>query len=742
MNISTLPKLSHPDVDIAQFDLMRVLDYLDDAEQQIVLKACAFGDQAHIKDKRKSGEPYITHPMAVAEILGSFRMDVDTIVAAILHDTVEDTPTTEEDLTREFGKAVAQIVNGVTKLKSSNEKHINKAATFYRIITATLEDPRVLIVKLADRLHNMTTIEAVPEKKQQATAQETLDFYVPFARTLGLNDLADYIEILCYRSLNAPMYNKLSDKLMQHGLGRTFQQEAIHNYLNIVLSRLGVKGYVKDVDNRVTLFRQFFKNRGKITDLLWHYEFMLVMDKVEDCDQIAKYFINKYQIAPECIEDNIRHPRAGGNQSFTITYKNDHDTIKVVILTKTMLKTTRLGILMGEAASPLSQSVIQASLRNLQNLIADNESDIEEQPSDAVTVVDKLIDYLHERKIICYTPNGDAYELPRGSTALDFAYTISTHIGNRATGAEINGVEAKLGTILKTGNRVKIHTDPNAIPKAEWLGFVATNKARRALFEWLKGLNPEQKEHEGKTAFERALKTQNLSLADLSDEQWQLLLDWRGLQDKSAFFTEFTTGKLLPQIAVSRLLTQEQLAKNQASAHAANQPQSLIADAANMEMTFSSCCHPVYGDPIVGHISKNGLVVHRHKCFSIDEIRRVNEYQVIPLHWRVSNSEDEISKRIYFDAALKINQNLTDEQISDLIFIVRDTQAGFEYIEQRNGYTLLFVVVQSRDQIASLIQRLRTFLGYPNIVRLYQWNDEVLLSQSQNSSAPRNKDIL
>ncbi|MGD3622678.1 hypothetical protein QT487_22400, partial [Xanthomonas citri pv. citri] len=151
-----------------------------------------------------------------------------------------------------------------------------------------------------------------------------------------------------------------------------------------------------------------FKNRGEITDLLWHYEFMLVMDKVEDCDQIAKYFINKYQIAPECIEDNIRHPRAGGNQSFTITYKNDHDTIKVVILTKTMLKTTRLGILMGEAASPLSQSVIQASLRNLQNLIADNESDIEEQPSDAVTVVDKLIDYLHERKIICYTPNGDA----------------------------------------------------------------------------------------------------------------------------------------------------------------------------------------------------------------------------------------------------------------------------------------------------------------------------------------------
>ena len=731
MNLSNLPKLSHPEVDIAQFDLMRVLDYLSDAEQQQVLNACSFGDKAHIKDKRKSGEPYITHPIAVAEILGSFRMDVDTIVAAILHDTVEDTPVTEEDLTAEFGKDVAQIVNGVTKLKSSNEKHVNKAATFYRIITATLEDPRVLIVKLADRLHNMTTIEAVPEKKQQATAKETLDFYVPFARILGLNDLADYIEILCYRSLKAPMYNKLSDKLMQHGLGRTFQQEAIHNYLNVVLGRLDVKGYVKDVDNRVTLFRQFFKNRGEITDLLWHYEFMLVMDKIEDCDQIANYFIKKYQIPAKYIEDSIRHPRAGGNQSLTITYKSDHDTIKVVILTKTMLKTTRLGILMGKAASPVSQSVIQASLRNLQNLIADNEH-MAQGPSPAVEVVDKLIDYLHERKIICYTPKGDAYELSRGSTALDFAYTVSTHIGNIAIGAQINGVEAKLGTVLKTGQVVKIHTDKTAEPKAEWLGFVATNKARRALFEWLKGLSAEQREHQGKAAFERALKNQGLVLAELDDGQWQTLLNWRGLQNQSEFFKELTTGKLLPQIAVSRLLTQEQLAKNQAHAHADNQPQSLIADAANMEMTFSSCCHPVYGDPIVGHISKNGLVVHRHKCFSIDEIRRVNDYQVIPLRWRLSTSDDELTKRVYFDAALRIKQNLTDEQVSNVIFIVRDVQAGFEYIEHRNGYTLLFIVVQSRDQIATLIHRLRNLLSYPNIQRLYQWNDEVLLSQAQH----------
>lgn len=734
MATATLPQLSHPDVEAARFDLMRVLGYMDEDEQQKVIRACTFGDKAHIKDKRKSGEPYITHPLAVAEILASFRMDVDTIVAAILHDTVEDTDVTEADITLNFGEDVAQIVNGVTKLKSSNEKHINKAATFYRIITATLEDPRVLIVKLADRLHNMTTIGAVAEYKQQATAKETLDFYVPFARILGLNDLADYIEILCYRSLNATMYHKLEDKLLQHGLGRTFQQEAIHNYLNVVIARLGVKGYVKDVDNRVTLYRQFFKNRGEIKDLLWQYEFMLVMDSIDDCDKTAHYLIQKYQIPSHHIEDNIRSPRAGGNQSLTLYYRSEHDAIKVIILTKTMFKTARLGILMGEEATPLSRTVIQASLRNLQSLIADSEAILSE-PHEAVAVMDKLVDYLHERKIICYTPKGDAYELPRGSTALDLAFAVSSGLGKIATGANINGMKAKLGTVLKTGQVVEIETDPNTDPKAEWLGFVATNKARRVLFDWLKGLTPEQRQQQGEAAFSRALTNQGLKLDKLSDEQWQKLLNWRGLHQKNELYDELTSGKLLPQIAVSQLLTPEQLAKNQAEAHAEHQPQSLIADAANMEMDFSSCCHPIYGDPIVGHLSKNGLVVHRHKCFSIDEIRKINDYQVIPLHWRQSSNQDALAKRIYFDAALRINQNLTDDQVSEIIFTVREVQAGFEVIHHRNGYSVLFIVVQSRDQLAMLIQRLRSQLGYPSIVRLYQWNDEMQTAKTANKAS-------
>lgn len=720
-NFHSLPRLSHPLVDDAQFDLMRAVGYLSADDQQKVLAACAFGDKAHIKDFRKSGEPYITHPIAVAEILAGFRLDVDTIIAAILHDTVEDTEVTESQVASLFGKKVAQIVDGVTKLKSTKDKHLNKASTFYKIFTATLEEPRVLIVKLADRLHNMSTMDAVKPEKRQSTALETLDFYVPFARLMGLNNIADYLEILCYRNFDPKMYDKVSDKLLQHGLGRAFQKEAIHNYLNLVLSRLSVTGYVKDVDNRVTIYRQFFKNRGDLSSLLRYYSFMLVMDTIEDCDSLAQYLINKYQIAPDHIEDNIRKPLAGGNQSLTLTYERDHDTIQVIILTKRMLDATRLGVLLSESASEVSRSVIQASLRNLQSLLTESEAATHEA-NDAVETVDKLMDYLHERKIVCYTPTGDAHELPRGATALDFAYSVSTDLGNKATGANINNQPAKLGSVLKSGQFVEIESDPNGEPKAEWLGFVATNKARRALRQWLKGLTPEQRQQHGEAAFGRALKNQGRSIDELNEKGWQSLFSWRGVTSKNELYDQITTGVLLPQIMVSRLFSPEELAHNQAIAHADHQPQSLIADAAGVEVDFSSCCHPIYGDPIVGHLSKNGLVVHRHKCFAIEDIRRDNPYQVIPLHWRQSVENDNLTSRIHFEAMLKINQKLTDEQISQVIYEMRDIQAGVETVDNRQTYTVLRLIVQSRDHIATVIQKLRMILGYPNIQRLYQWD--------------------
>lgn len=722
----TLPKLSHRLVDDAQYNLLRSVGYLSVDDRRDIIDACEFGDIAHIKDKRKSGEPYITHPIAVAEILAGFRLDRDTIIAAILHDTVEDTEVTGEQIEQRYGKVVAKLVDGVTKLKSSNHnKQQNKAATFHKILTATLLDPRVLIIKLSDRLHNMSTLDAVSSEKQRTTAQETLDFYVPFARLMGLNDIADYIEVLCYRNLNSVMYNKFADKLLQHGLGRNFQKEAIYRYLVIVLTNLGLNGHVKILDNRVAMYRQFFRNRGEVNALLRHYSFEIVLDTIEECDKLAYYLIKKYQIEDAHIQDNIRRPLPGGNQSLTLIYERDNDCIKATILTKKMQHAARLGVIGAEHASDISQSVIQASLRNMKDLV-DIDTLNENNPdfSAAVSTINELMDYLHSSKILCYSPQGRAYELPQGATALDFAYAVGPMVGNVAVGANVDDKAAKLGTVLSNGQSVEIEVDSQAEPKAEWLGFVVTNKAREEILRWYKDLSTFEKRRHGQQALDRALKTYQKSLDDLHESEWDNLLEWRGLSDKGDLYEQISSGTLLPQLIVSRLFSDD-IISLQTDEGQIPQPQQLIANAAGVEVDFANCCHPIYGDPIVGHLSKHGLVAHRHKCFSLDDIRKDNPYQVIQLRWRddkiVKQSESsEYGEKVRFPAFLKLSIALNDEQISEVIYHLRQLNIGVEKIDVRSSDTIIYVIVRSRSHLAQGIRELRSLLGFPNIMRLYQ----------------------
>ncbi|WP_230657331.1 RelA/SpoT family protein [Psychrobacter sp. I-STPA10] len=729
-HLPPLPKLSHHLVDEARYNLLRAIAYMTKEEQLEIIDACTFGDIAHIKDKRKSGEPYITHPIAVAEILAGFHLDRDTIIAAILHDTVEDTEVTHEDLVARYGKVVAQLVDGVTKLKSSKRnKQQNKAATFHKILTATLNDPRVLIVKLADRLHNMSTLDAVRPEKQKATAQETLEFYVPFARIMGLNDIADYMEILCYRNLDPVMYTKMSDKLLQQGLGRNFQKDAIHRYLTKVLDALELSAHVRVLDNRVLLYRQFFRNRGEINSLLRHYAFEVVMGSIDDCDTLANYLISQYNIPEDCIEDNIRHPLPGGKQSLTMRYEHDNDTITVTILTRRMQAAARLGVIGVEHASEVSQSVIQASLRNMKDIISRHSQDAgSDDDSATVDIIDNLLSYLNERKILCYSPQGRAYELPRGATALDFAYAVGPMVGNIAVGANIDNKPAKLGTVVKNGQTVEIEVDKSAKPKAEWLGFVVTNKARRQLRLWLKDLSTDEQRQHGMQALDRALKTYDKSLTDLTDEDWQSLLTWRNIEDKNALFEQISAGSLLPQLVVSRLFSEE-IALKQAHAQAQGMqlPQHLLADMAGLEIDFAKCCNPIYGDPITGHLSRDGLVLHRHKCYSLDNIREFSPYQLFQLQWL---DEDTINQRIkhpsdrvHFTVYLKLNLALTEEQVSQAIYELRQVNIGVKKVNVRSSHTIIQVVVRSRNHLSEGIRALRPHLGFPNIARLYQYVD-------------------
>ena len=479
------------------------------------------------------------------------------------------------------------------------------------------------------------------------------------------------------------------------------------------------------LDNRVVIFRQFFRNRGEINALLRHYAFEIVLDNIEECDKLAYYLIKKYQIDDKHIEDNIRRPLPGGNQSLTLIYERDNDFVKATILTKQMQHAARLGVIGAEHASDVSQSVIQASLRNMKDLV-DEDTLNENSPdfSAAVSAINDLMDYLHSSKILCYSPQGRAYELPQGATALDFAYAVGPMVGNVAIGTNIDGKKSRLGTVVTNGQTVEIEVDSNSEPKAEWLGFVVTNKAREQILRWFKDLSSDDKQRHGQQALDRALMTYQKSLADLSASDWENLLEWRGLSEKSELFEQISSGTLLPQLVVSRLFSDE-MAHIQEHSGESTQPQQLVASAAGVELDFANCCHPIYGDPIVGHLSRHGLVAHRHKCFSLDEIRKDNPYQVIQLRWRDDkalkrNENGEYDEKIRFPAYLKLSIALSDEQISKVIYHLRQLNIGVETVDVRSTDTIVHIIVRSRIHLAQGIRELRSLLGFPNIMRLYQ----------------------
>lgn len=691
---------SHPLVATAQQKLLSsASSYLPDDAILQLSDACAFADVAHIADRRKSGEPYVTHPIAVAGILAGFKLDVDTLIAAILHDTIEDTVVNKADIINRYNRTVATLVDGVTKLKSSTDKKANKAATFRKILTATLSDPRVLIIKLADRLHNMSTLDAVRLEKRQATAQETLEFYIPFARITGLNELADHIEMLCYMNLDLAAYDKLTNKLTETTLSRSHQQTNIKSYFSHVLTKLDIAGVVQVIDNRINLYRQFFRNRGDATGLVSCYAFEIVVNTISDCDRLADYLIHKYHINSTQIEDHIRKPFAGGNQSLKLTYKTGNETIELTILTQRMLDATRFGVILGDTAPEMSRSVIQASFRNLRELVDDE---------CALTTFDALMDYLHQKKVLCYTPNGDLHELPIGATVLDFAYAINTHLGNNAIGAVVDGKPTKLATPLKSGQHIEILRDPLAVPNPEWLGFIVTSKARRALQEWLRGLTDEEQILHGQEALNRALTTHGYKLTDISPTGWENILAWQGCNHKHDLFKQIATGGLLPQLVVTRLFNQ------QVTNTSAEQ---LIANTDGVEIHFSVCCNPIYGDPIVGHLTRRGLMIHRHKCHSIVEARKQNPYHVIQVNW-----QKDLQTHPRFGVVLQIQQACSDEQISDMLYRLRKINIGINDIYSTNKQTYAYLIVRSRSHVAQAIRELRSLLGFPNIRRLYQYH--------------------
>ncbi|MFP6842504.1 MAG: HD domain-containing protein [Acinetobacter sp.] len=687
-----------PQVSQARQQLKIIIDaYLSVSEVERVLMACDYADIAHDGVTRKSGEPYILHPIAVSSILSHMRLDAETLMAALLHDVIEDTEFNKDDISKNFGHTVAELVDGVTKLSHSSDKEYNKAASFRKILQATLQDPRVIIIKLADRYHNMTTLGSLRPDKRRRIAQETFDIFVPMARIVGMNEMADNLEHLCYQNLDLDMYNNIQEALLQTKPKRCDYQSLWEKNLTDLLQQHQISGRIKKKNNNIELLRHFVKNDINLQELTHSHAFEIILHSIADCDRLAEILRENFQILH--YEDHIRRPLPGGNQSLMMRLKGEKTTLSLTLQTELMRKAARFGVVLGENAPQACRSAIQASMQNL-NVLIDGAC--------AKTTFSDLLDYLHQEKIWVYTPHGHLHELPQGATAVDFAYSASLFLGNHAVGAKINGETKPLSTPLVSGQVVEIITDVLATPNPDWLSFVNTQKARRALQNILREQDIEEQQLVGQQALNRALKLFNRSSKDLTEADWIDILQWRHVETKEQLFEQIAVGDLLPQLVANHLFAHDQNIEIQFSTR-------LIQGTEGVDVKYAHCCNPVLGDPIQGHLSRRGLIVHRARCHNLLHEQHLHPENIMPLQWSSEDIED-----ISFNAYLSIDLSMNDEQISDLIYQCRKEKTGVEMVHNHDGKTYVNIVVHNRKQIAQIIRDLRMHFGFPRIARLGQ----------------------
>jgi GTP diphosphokinase / guanosine-3',5'-bis(diphosphate) 3'-diphosphatase len=687
-----------PQVSQAKQQLKIIIDaYLSASDVERVLVACDYADIAHDGITRKSGEPYILHPIAVSSILSHMRLDAETLMAALLHDVIEDTDFNKDDICEKFGRTVAELVDGVTKLSHSSDKEYNKAASFRKILQATLQDPRVIIIKLADRYHNMTTLGSLRPDKRARIAQETFDIFVPMARIVGMNEMADNLEHLCYQNLDLDMFNNVQDALLQTKPKRCEYQSIWEKKLTELLQQHQISGRIKKKNNNIELLRHFVKNDINLQELTHSHAFEIILQSIADCDRLAEILRENFQILH--YEDHIRRPLPGGNQSLMMRLKGEKTTLSLTIQTELMRKAARFGVVLGENAPQACRSAIQASMQNL-NVLVDGEC--------AKTTFSDLLDYLHQEKIWVYTPHGHLHELPQGATAVDFAYSASLFLGNHAVGAKINGETRPLSTPLVSGQVIEIITDVLATPNPDWLSFINTQKARRAIQNILRDQDIEEQQLVGQQALNRALKLFNRSIKDLTESDWMDILQWRYIESKEQLFEQIAVGDLLPQLVANHLFAQGQSLDNQSSTR-------LIQGTEGVDVKYAHCCNPVLGDPIQGHLSRRGLIVHRARCHNLLHEQHQHPENIMPLHWTSEEVND-----ISFTAYLSIDMEMSDEQVSDLIYQCRKEKTGVEMVHNHEDKTYVNIVVHNRKQIAQIIRDLRMHFGFPRILRLAQ----------------------
>ncbi|MEO2268116.1 bifunctional GTP diphosphokinase/guanosine-3',5'-bis pyrophosphate 3'-pyrophosphohydrolase [Pseudoalteromonas pernae] len=690
----------------------KISEYLAPDDVALVQKAYVVAREAHEGQFRSSGEPYITHPVEVTQILANMKLDHETLMAALMHDVIEDTDFSQQDLAEIFGETVADLVEGVSKLDklSFKDKKEFQAENYRKMIMAMTQDIRVILIKLADRTHNMRTLGSLRPEKRRRIARETLEIFAPIANRLGIHDIKNELEDLGFQALYPMRYRALKSEVAK---ARGNRKEVISNIQGEIESRLRESGIQAQVSGRekhlYSIYRKMLNKELMFNEVMDIYAFRIVVDSMDTCYRVLGVAHNLYKPIETRFKDYIAVPKTNGYQSLHTSLVGPHGIpVEIQIRTLDMDHMADKGVaahwMYKKAGENSGHTAQQRARQWMQSLL-----ELQQSAGSSFEFVENVKTDLFPEEIYVFTPDGRIIELPMGATAVDFAYAVHTDVGNTCVGARVNRKPHPLSKALDTGQTVEVITSSGAHPNATWLNFIVTAKARLCVRNYLKSQRHEEALQLGRRLLDSSLGEHKLD--ELSEESISRVLEEHQVNTMLELLVEIGCGNIMSVLVAKRLLQGDaaDLDKLAQSTKAA------IIGTEGMLVNYSKCCRPVPGDDIVAYVSQGkGLTVHRHECKNIRGWQNESSKYFV-VKWE-DNSEKE------YIAALRVEIINHQGALAKLTSLVASTGANIVELQTDEKESNLYVIdlgitVKDRIHVANIMRRIRVMQDVQKVYR-------------------------
>ncbi|MEZ9882867.1 bifunctional GTP diphosphokinase/guanosine-3',5'-bis(diphosphate) 3'-diphosphatase [Vibrio splendidus] len=683
-------------------------EYLTEPQIEALRQSYVVARNAHEGQTRSTGEPYIIHPVAVSRILAEMRLDIETLQAALLHDVIEDTEVTKEELEAQFGNTVAELVDGVSKLDKLKfrDRKEAQAENFRKMVLAMVQDIRVILIKLADRTHNMRTLGALRPDKKRRIARETLEIYSPLAHRLGIHNIKTELEELGFEALYPNRYRVLRNVVKAARGNRKEMIQRIHSEIEGRLEEVGLSARVVGREkNLFSIYNKMKTKEQRFHTIMDIYAFRVVVDTPDTCYRALGQAHSLYKPRPGRMKDYIAVPKANGYQSLHTSMIGPHGVpVEVQIRTEDMEQMADKGVAAhwsykgsGSRSSNGTTAQVKAQ-RWMQSLL-----ELQQSAGNSFEFIENVKSDLFPDEIFVFTPKGRIVELPAGATAVDFAYAVHTDVGNMCVGARVDMNPYPLSKSLKNGQTIEIISAPGARPNAAWLNYVVTSRARTKIRQVLKTMRREESITLGRRLLNHALGEHSIS--DIGQENLEHVLSDLRLESVEDLLASIGLGELMSIVIARRLLGDADELTEVKNNSDAPRKKLAIRGAEGLLLTFANCCHPIPGDHIIAHVSPGrGLVVHRETC------PNVRGYQKEPDKYMAVEWSDDYDQE--FTAELQIDIQNHQGALAELTNVISKTGSNIHGIstEERDGrlYTVtILLTTKDRVHLASIMKKLR-----------------------------------